>query len=53
MLQALNRDEGITIVIVTHDPTVAGYAGRIVHMTDGQIESDVPAAAAPSAGAHA
>jgi ABC-type lipoprotein export system ATPase subunit len=53
MLQTLNRDEGITIVIVTHDPMVAGYAGRVVHMTDGAIESDAAATAAPSAGAHA
>jgi len=53
MLQTLNRDDGITIVIVTHDPTVASYAGRVIHMTDGVIESDAAPAAAPSAGAHA
>ena len=44
MFQALNRDEGITIVIVTHDPTVAAHAGRVIHMRDGVIEADTTAA---------
>jgi ABC-type lipoprotein export system ATPase subunit len=48
MFQELNRDEGITIVIVTHDATVAAHAGRIVHMRDGVIESDTPAGETPS-----
>jgi ABC-type lipoprotein export system ATPase subunit len=46
MFQALNRDEGITIVIVTHDPAVAAHADRVVHMVDGLVDSDAPAAAA-------
>lgn len=36
MLQALNR-EGSTIVMVTHSPAHADYAGRIVSMLDGRI----------------
>ena len=36
MLQALNR-EGSTIVMVTHSPMHADYAGRVVNMLDGRI----------------
>jgi putative ABC transport system ATP-binding protein len=36
MLQALNR-EGSTIVMVTHSPAHADYAGRVVNMLDGKI----------------
>ena len=39
ILQTLNR-QGVTIVMVTHEPDIAGYAGRIIHMKDGQIFSD-------------
>src|SRR5438067_9493782 len=47
----LNR-RGTTIVLVTHDPHVAAYAQRTIHMRDGHIVSDSkqsPAAAAPGA----
>jgi len=39
LLQSLNR-EGITIIMVTHEPDMAEYASRIVHFVDGQIASD-------------
>jgi macrolide transport system ATP-binding/permease protein len=39
-LQALNRDQGVTIVLVTHEPDIAAYADRTVTMRDGQIISD-------------
>ena len=39
MFQRLNREEGITIIIVTHDKTVAEYAQRQIVMLDGLIES--------------
>jgi putative ABC transport system ATP-binding protein len=40
LLAELNREEGHTIVMVTHDPDAAAVAGRVVFMRDGRIESD-------------
>jgi len=40
LLMSLNRDQGITIVMVTHEPDMAAYAKRIVHFVDGLVESD-------------
>ena len=39
-LVKLNARSGITIVMVTHDPAMAAYAARIVHVVDGRIERD-------------
>ena len=39
-LRALNRDHGVTIIIVTHEPDIAQYADRTVTMRDGQIIAD-------------
>ena len=39
ILQDLNR-QGHTVIVVTHDPNVARYAERIVHMKDGTVELD-------------
>ncbi|MBM7113609.1 ABC transporter ATP-binding protein [Archangium primigenium] len=39
LFQAL-RHEGITLVLVTHEPDIAGYAGRVVVVKDGLILSD-------------
>lgn len=40
LLCRLNREAGITIVMVTHEADMAEYAKRIVHFKDGRIESD-------------
>src|SRR5215468_1549089 len=42
VLRALNREQGVTIVVVTHDPTIAAHTDRIVTMRDGLIVSDEP-----------
>ncbi len=40
MLVSLNREQGVTIVLVTHEFDIAAYADRIVTMRDGAIISD-------------
>ena len=40
LMTSLNRDEGITILMVTHEPDMAEYAHRLVHFVDGIIDSD-------------
>jgi putative ABC transport system ATP-binding protein len=40
LLTALNRDQGITILMVTHEPEMAQYAHRIVRFVDGLVDSD-------------
>lgn len=40
LLTVLNRDRGITVVMVTHDADMSAYARRIVHFVDGLVESD-------------
>ena len=39
-LQRLNREDGITIVVVTHEGDVASATGRVVSMHDGRVVSD-------------
>ncbi|MEW5976817.1 MAG: ABC transporter ATP-binding protein [Acidobacteriota bacterium] len=39
-LQRLNQQQGITLVMVTHEHDIAAYAGRVIHMKDGCILSD-------------
>jgi macrolide transport system ATP-binding/permease protein len=39
-LQSLNRNQGVTIVVVTHEQDIAAYADRTVTMRDGKIISD-------------
>jgi len=39
-LVALNRDHGVTIVVVTHESDIAAYAKRVVTMRDGLIVTD-------------
>jgi len=47
MFQDLNRDEGITVILVTHDPPIAAHARRIIRIRDGVIEGDGAAVPPP------
>lgn len=40
IFQRLNRERGITLVLVTHEPDIAQYAQRVVVFKDGKIKSD-------------
>lgn len=40
LLVELNRDQGITVLMVTHEADMAAYARRVVHFVDGLVESD-------------
>jgi ABC-type lipoprotein export system ATPase subunit len=45
LLQDLWRSSGLTIVLVTHDRSIAGAAPRLVRMRDGRVDGDGPAVA--------
>ncbi|MEZ4678102.1 MAG: ABC transporter ATP-binding protein [Caldilineaceae bacterium] len=55
LFQRLNREQGITIVFVTHDPETAAYCKRVIQVRDGLVEQDeqqemhVASAAPPAA----
>ncbi|HHQ4748706.1 ABC transporter ATP-binding protein [Aeromonas veronii] len=40
LLEGLNREQGITLVVVTHDPRLGERAGRRILMNDGRISTD-------------
>ena len=42
LLRSLNRGEGITVVVVTHDPEIAARTDRVVALHDGRVVSDGP-----------
>ncbi len=42
ILQRLNRAQGLTVILVTHEPDVAAYANRVLHVRDGLLISDGP-----------
>jgi putative ABC transport system ATP-binding protein len=46
LLSGLNRDEGITIAMVTHEPDMAAFADRMIRFVDGRIAYDGAAAKA-------
>ena len=41
IIQHLNEEHGKTIVLITHETSTADHAERIIHLMDGEIESDV------------
>jgi putative ABC transport system ATP-binding protein len=47
LISNLNRERGITVLMVTHEPDMAEYAKRIVHFVDGKVASDRPGGAHP------
>lgn len=40
LFQQLNQDQGITIVLVTHEDDIAAYAKRLIRLKDGHIIYD-------------
>jgi putative ABC transport system ATP-binding protein len=40
ILQSLNRDQGITVLLVTHDPFIARHTHRVIRLQDGKIVGD-------------
>ena len=40
IFQRLNREEGITMIVVTHDPDIASYSNRNIHFKDGRLQRD-------------
>ncbi|MDO9002918.1 MAG: ABC transporter ATP-binding protein, partial [Aquabacterium sp.] len=40
LISAFNREHGITVLMVTHEPDMAAYAKRIIHFVDGRVDSD-------------
>ena len=37
LFKILNKDDGVTIIIVTHDPKIAAQCQRVIHIQDGLI----------------
>jgi putative ABC transport system ATP-binding protein len=48
ILETLNRDEGITIILVTHELDIAAYSAREIVIKDGQVLSDRVTKARPT-----
>jgi putative ABC transport system ATP-binding protein len=48
LMRELNRDLGLTFVVVTHNPDVGAAGTRIIHLRDGQVVGDEPTPSAPS-----
>ncbi|MFC2064686.1 ABC transporter ATP-binding protein [Chloroflexota bacterium] len=42
LFQKLNREQGLTILYVTHDPFIAGHTRRVIQLEDGRIVADIP-----------
>ncbi len=40
LIAGLNRERGITVLMVTHEPDMAAYAQRVVRFVDGRVDSD-------------
>jgi putative ABC transport system ATP-binding protein len=51
ILQRLNRENGITVVLITHEPDIAEYARRVITFRDGRVIRDEPVASPHEAAA--
>jgi putative ABC transport system ATP-binding protein len=40
LLLKMNREDGATVIVVTHDPTISAQCDRVIHLMDGLIEED-------------
>jgi putative ABC transport system ATP-binding protein len=40
IFQRLNQEMGITIIMITHEPDIASFAGRMIHFKDGRVVDD-------------
>lgn len=40
LILKLNQESGTTVIIVTHDPTIASYTQRVIHLWDGLLEEE-------------
>ena len=40
LLEGLNRERGITVLMVTHEPDMAAWAQRVLHFRDGRLARD-------------
>jgi ABC-type lipoprotein export system ATPase subunit len=47
MFRQLNEEEGITIILVTHDANVAAHAERVIRIHDGRILNGWPSSGEP------
>jgi putative ABC transport system ATP-binding protein len=50
LIESLNRESGSTVVLVTHDASLADRTGRIIRLADGRIVADTARAAAVAVG---
>ena len=41
VLQRLNKENGITVIVVTHDPLIASYSSRMLYIEDGKIKNTI------------
>ena len=47
LMRKLNREEGQTFLLVTHDPGIAGIADRVIYVIDGHVQSTCPDRVSP------
>jgi len=41
LLTRLWKEKGLTVIVVTHEPVIAAYSERVIHLRDGRIEKDI------------